>query len=159
MRSKRSPLQLIVLKAKRLFSNPIFPLLTIAGNLLIVSGAGFLFWLEHGQNPKIETFLDTIWWAVATVTTVGYGDISPTTPYGKVVGLIMMILGTALFWSFTALFADAVLSEEISDLEDELKLIANRLGHLRKQAKDRDRTEDLLLHIERHLAELKSKKA
>lgn len=156
MKTRRNSGKLILLKARRLFTNPIFPLLTVAGNFLILAGAGALYYLEHGRNPKIETFLDTIWWAVATVTTVGYGDISPITPYGKIIGIVLMILGTALFWSFTALFADAVLTQEITDLEDELRTIAKRLTDLHQHSKDPVRTRELLRYIDQHLAEIKS---
>ena len=113
----RKQYRLVRKKFLRLVRNPIFPLLTIAGNLLIFTGAIVVYFLERDVNPNVDSLLDTVWWAVATVTTVGYGDVSPVTVMGKIVGIVMMILGTALFWSYTALFADAVLSEEIDDLQ------------------------------------------
>jgi voltage-gated potassium channel len=89
----------------------------------ILAGTIGLYLLEHGINPKIHSLLDTLWWAVATVTTVGYGDINPITPLGKILGIIMMFLGTAFFWSFTAFFAGALISAEIGDVEAEMKTI------------------------------------
>ncbi len=125
--------RLIRKKFWRLVSNPIFPVLTVLGNLLITIGAVGLYFLERDVNPTIGSLLDTIWWAVATVTTVGYGDISPVTAYGKIIGLVLMILGTALFWSYTALFADALISDEMDDLEGEIKSLEKKLEGLRQQ--------------------------
>ena len=107
----------------RLISQPMFIALTFFGNGLIVLGAVLLYWLEAESNPKIHSLLDTLWWAVSTVTTVGYGDVIPITAMGKVVGIVLMILGTAVFCSFTALFAEALISKEISEIEDELKIL------------------------------------
>lgn len=100
---------------------PTFIVLTLFGNGVIVFGAVALFKIEHGVNPHVRTYLDTIWWAVATVTTVGYGDVIPITPLGRILGIFMMIVGTALFWSYTALFSQALVSREISELEDDLR--------------------------------------
>ena len=123
-------------KAWRLISHPIFLFLTVCGNLLIATGATALYFAERETNPQIKTLLDTVWWADSTVTTVGYGDIIPTTPLGKVIGIILMIFGTALFWSYTALFAEALVSDEIDDFASELKVIERRLSALREQQLD-----------------------
>lgn len=116
----------------RLVSNPIFPVLTICGNLLIGAGALMLYWMERDSNPGIHSFLDCIWWAVSTVTTVGYGDVVPKTALGRIAGIVLMILGTALFWSYTALFADALISEEVSDLEKDIKEIVEQVVSAKK---------------------------
>lgn len=102
----------MIVRLGLLVKNPVFFALTIIENSLVLISSILLFHLEHGLNPKINNWLDTLWWAVATVTTVGYGDISPITAGGKVVGIFMMIIGTALFWSYTALFAGAIMAEE-----------------------------------------------
>tara|TARA_B100000315_G_C14581291_1_gene590605 strand:+ start:1053 stop:2156 length:1104 start_codon:yes stop_codon:yes gene_type:complete len=48
---------------------------------------------------------DSLWWAVVTMTTVGYGDISPASPGGRIVGAILMIFGIGLLGMFTATMA------------------------------------------------------
>lgn len=142
-------------KAWRLVSHPIFLFLTICGNLLILSGAISLFFLERQINDQIETLLDTIWWAVATVTTVGYGDVSPITPSGKIVGIILMIFGTALFWSYTALFAEVLVSDEFDDFSSELKVIEKRLHAFREEElAPVDDTASTLARIENILKDL-----
>jgi voltage-gated potassium channel Kch len=123
--------KLIGRKAWRLISNPIFHVLTVAGNFLIVVGASALYYFEHEVNATVDSPLDAVWWAVSTVTTVGYGDVTPITPHGRIAGIVLMILGTALFWSYTALFADALLSEEMTDLESELRQMSIRLRKLK----------------------------
>ena len=100
-----------------LMHQPVFIVLTVIGNSLIAIASLLLYHFEKGINPKINTWLDTLWWAVATVTTVGYGDISPVTTFGKIIGIFMMIVGTAIFWCYTALFAGAIMSEEAHEME------------------------------------------
>lgn len=48
------------------------------------------------------TFFDGIWWSFVTATTVGYGDISPATPAGRVIAAILMIVGIGLIGSLTS---------------------------------------------------------
>ncbi|MES3037689.1 MAG: ion channel [Bdellovibrionota bacterium] len=136
----------------------MFFILTIFGNLLIATGAVGLYFIEKDHNPNIQTLLDTLWWAVSTVTTVGYGDVSPITTMGKIIGIILMIVGTALFWSYTALFADALISEEIEDFESEIRAIERKLKALTEGRELNSRgSHDALLQIEKHLDDLKLK--
>ncbi|NCN28120.1 two pore domain potassium channel family protein [bacterium] len=125
-----------------LFRQPSFYLVTLLGNLTVLGASGLLFHLEHRINPRIPTFLDALWWAVATVTTVGYGDVSPMTVEGKFLGMALMLLGTALFAAYTALFAGALLSSDqalfhkgirkISSLENQVKDEEKNLNELAK---------------------------
>lgn len=116
-----------VRRIRLLISRPVFIILSIIGNFIVISGALAFYFIEIGKNPSVKSLLDSIWWAIATVTTVGYGDIHPITVPGKIVGICMMIVGPALFWSYTALFAEALISKEILDIESELKSIEKRL--------------------------------
>lgn len=123
-----SGLRLFGRRLWRLISQPVFIALTVFGNLVIASSSLALFKLEYGINKNISSLLDTTWWAVATVTTVGYGDVIPVTPNGKLIGIFTMIIGTALFWSYTALFAEALIANEIGDIELELRALTRTLG-------------------------------
>lgn len=108
-------------RAIALLRHPLFHFLTLVGNGFVVLGATALYWLEKGTNPRLETIIDALWWAVATVTTVGYGDVFPVTPPGKIMGMFLMLFGTALFSSFTALFASILLEPELEEVEDEVR--------------------------------------
>lgn len=57
-----------------------------------------LLWFE----PNIKTYEDLIWWEMQTVTTVGYGDIVIETGLGRIIGMILMILGVGIISTFTS---------------------------------------------------------
>jgi len=90
-----------------------FLTLSIFGNIVVFSFAGIVYHLEVGINPKINTFMDALWWSFSTTSTVGYGDIVPETFYGKLVGILLMLIGVAIFGIYTALFARAIIDDEI----------------------------------------------
>lgn len=91
------------------------PFLTISffGNLVVFIFAGLVYYFEVGTNPKIVTFIDALWWSFATTTTVGYGDITPVTFEGKIIGMISMLIGVAIFGLYTALFARAIIDDDV----------------------------------------------
>lgn len=67
--------------------------LVILGSVILTS-AGLTYVLEHNAQPdKFGTIPDAMWWAVATVTTVGYGDVVPVTSAGRIVGALTMVSG------------------------------------------------------------------
>ena len=77
--------------------------LSLLGTATLVGGVSITL-IEKGTNPDITTLGDGIWWALVTLTTVGFGDITPITPLGRVVGGVLMVAGM-----FTlALFAGIV---------------------------------------------------
>lgn len=51
----------------------------------------FFYTAEHGVNPKVGNFEDSIWFILQTITTVGYGDVTPITPVGRIMGIIAML--------------------------------------------------------------------
>lgn len=89
---------------------PVFILLTILGNLLI-GVFSFLFYIfENNVNVKVNSYIDALWWGMATATTTGYGDITPVTFQGKILSMLLMLTGMAFFSMFTAIFAEKILS-------------------------------------------------
>ena len=61
----------------------------------IILGA-VVYMFEHGKNPAISSIPMAVYWAVVTITTVGYGDISPVTPMGQFISMIVMLLGYSI---------------------------------------------------------------
>jgi voltage-gated potassium channel len=80
---------------------------------------------ERGSpDANIRTFADGLWWAAATVTTVGYGDRYPTTTLGRLIAVALMLVGIALLGVITASIATWFVSrlqdvqEAVEDVEE-----------------------------------------
>jgi len=90
---------------------------TMAAALLIVFIALHLsataaYLAESAAQPdKFGSIPEAMWWALATLTTVGYGDVVPVTPIGRVIGSVVMVLGIGLFVLWTGLFASSFVDE------------------------------------------------
>jgi voltage-gated potassium channel len=62
--------------------------------IVVVLAANVMYLLEHHHQPKnFASVPAAMWWAIVTVTTIGYGDVVPITPLGRVLGAIMALLG------------------------------------------------------------------
>ncbi len=146
-----SGLHIFVRKMKRMIFQPVFLILSFFGNLLIFIGSALVFHFEYGINPNITKYLDSLWWAVSTVTTVGYGDVTPITSEGRIVGIFMMIIGIAMFWSYTALFAEALLSKEIDELEASIQHIEKMLKAQNEQDLDKVKIQNLISTLQKTL--------
>lgn len=76
--------------------------------ILMVISSTLMFYVEHdAQKDQFPNILATFWWAVATLTTVGYGDVYPITPAGKVLGGIIALLGIGLVALPTGILSSA----------------------------------------------------
>ncbi|MGW5371534.1 potassium channel family protein [Streptomyces sp. NPDC004009] len=74
--------------------------------LLGFSGSLAVYQQEHGvPGANMQTFGDAVWWAAATLSTVGYGDIVPVTPLGRVIATGMMACGLGLLGAVTGSFS------------------------------------------------------
>jgi voltage-gated potassium channel len=78
----------------------------------IVLSATMLFFAEYGVNPQIDSMTDTLWWAIVTISTVGFGDITPQTAGGRVIGAALMISGMI----FIAMLAGVISSTLVGHL-------------------------------------------
>lgn len=70
-----------------------------------------IFQFEHAAQPdKFVTIMDALWWAVVTVTTVGYGDVYPITVAGRLLTFVVLIISLGLVAVPTGIFASALFS-------------------------------------------------
>jgi len=79
---------------------------------LEVTGLLELHFEEDAVGANITTGGDALWWGYATATTVGYGDQFPVTMGGRIVGVVMLTVGVALFATFSGFLANAFLSSK-----------------------------------------------
>ena len=87
--------------------------------LLIITSTGIYFTENVAQPDKFSSILSSMWWAVATLTTVGYGDTYPITTGGKIFTGCLMIVGLGVVAVPTALFASALTVLEGEELKRE----------------------------------------
>ncbi len=84
--------------------------------LILLFFSALLVWLfeyKGNSSSTITSFWDGIWWAVVTIATVGYGDKFPITQPGRMVGLILIIIGFATLSIFTGLIASLFLEDKL----------------------------------------------
>ena len=85
-------------------------LFLVSASITMICVTATLFvWTERGSNPNITGWFDALYLTVTTVTGVGFGDIVPITRAGRVIAMVAMLGGTALFAGYTALVASAIM--------------------------------------------------
>jgi voltage-gated potassium channel len=98
----------------------------------VLVGAVAEYAVEGRGNGSLTSFGDSLWWAVVTATTVGYGDLSPETTEGRVIAVMLMLVGIGVIGVFTATLASFVLSSE----ETEASVIHTRLDAIERKLDD-----------------------
>lgn len=80
--------------------------------ILLVIGSAMIFLAEHDAQPqKFSSVLASMWWGIETMATIGYGDIVPITPLGKIIAGIVALLGVGLFAIPAGIFASGFVEE------------------------------------------------
>lgn len=91
------------------FFGPVFKILNTNGLNRVLTVTFVLLFISAIPiclvEPSIQTYEDALWWAFVTATTVGYGDLSPVTPIGRVIAIILMIFGIGLIGMITGSIA------------------------------------------------------
>jgi len=82
---------------------------------------GAVMYLVEGQtNPKFDSIPRSIYWAIVTITTVGFGDITPTSALGQFLSAILMITGYAVIAVPTGIVSAELTKTEVATEEDEI---------------------------------------
>ena len=102
---------------------------------LVLTVATIVTTVEQGSGSPLGYFPNSLWWAVATVTTVGYGDMVPITPIGRAAGVVLMVGGIGLFGALTANFAALMVRRQrhtgaVEDLVKEVNALRKDLDQL-----------------------------
>jgi voltage-gated potassium channel len=110
----------------------------VSATAVVVVGSGVLIWaLDHSEYPNVWVGM---WWALQTVTTVGYGDVSPTHPSGRIIASFVMFYGVAFVTVFIAVITSIFVARASKErgpaegqaerIEARLEVMDERLGRL-----------------------------
>ena len=101
-----------------------------AGLLVFIGGLAALDAERGAPEASITSFGNALWWAVTTVTTVGYGDLYPVTTLGRLVAVSLMVVGVSLVGLVTATVASWFIAQGQATTEAEAEDLAARLRRL-----------------------------
>lgn len=108
-------------------------LLFLFGQALLLAATllgGISIWLVESQaNPDINSLTDGLWWAIVTLTTVGFGDISPVTGLGRIVGAVLMVAGMFTLALFAGIVGNTLLHAVLGIREEQFRM-SNYIGHV-----------------------------
>lgn len=117
--------------------------LLIGAVIVVLLGTFLMYSIESKlPNTKMKTILDALWWCVATVTTVGYGDIVPVSSLGRAVALVYMFFGISMISILLSVinhnfYRKRIEKVEIDKKEREMKylrdLVINKLSEIEKK--------------------------
>ena len=124
------------------YSNPFYGILDAYEKNQLLYAFGFfillgsttlggisIYMAEHQINGGITNLADGLWWAMVTLTTVGYGDISPVTGIGRVVGGSLMVVGMFTLALFAGIVSQTLLSSVLSLREEQFRM-SSTMKHL-----------------------------
>jgi len=92
---------------------------TFMVSVLLVIASSLMYYLERDAQPEtFSSIPQAIWWGIATLTTVGYGDVYPITPMGKLIGAVIALLSIGIFALPTGIIGSGFI-EEMQQRKDE----------------------------------------
>ena len=109
----------------------------------------FLVWqIEIKGGGSIQSFDDALWWSVTTVTTVGYGDIVPSTPQARVLASFLMLIGVMFLAFLTAKIASIFIYSKIDEVQNRaIKALEEKDKELEEKDRDLEEKEKKLENI------------
>ncbi|MBX2801455.1 MAG: ion transporter [Myxococcales bacterium] len=98
------------------------------GMSVLLGGISF-FLIEVEHNPDIRSLSDGLWWAIVTITTVGYGDVTPVTGLGRIVAGSLMIVGMTNLALFAGIVGATLMNGVLSMREESFRM-SNYVDHI-----------------------------
>ena len=136
-------------------------LLTIA---MLIASTGIYLFEKDAQPDKFGSIPEAMWWAIATLTTIGYGDVTPVTAMGKFFGAIIAIIGIGVVALPSGILASGFtdqLKRRQAQYEDELSkalqdgvISSSERNKLTKIATDMNLSEEQIKTMEKKLKEI-----
>jgi voltage-gated potassium channel len=90
----------------------------VTAMLLYLSAVGIYYFENEAQPEAFKSIFHSLWWAVTTLTTVGYGDVYPVTVGGKIFTFIILMIGLGIVAVPAGLFASALSKARMEDQEE-----------------------------------------
>jgi voltage-gated potassium channel len=130
-----SVLTQVLRRARSILTHQGLHFVLLAVILIVFAAAAMELYFETGApGANIHNFGDALWWAVVTVTTVGYGDKFPVTAGGRGVAIVLMLVGIGLLGTLTATVASYFVGQQqdkdTAELDDRLDRIERLLEQL-----------------------------
>ena len=104
----------------------------LVGVLLTITCSAAILHFEAHADGNIKTADDAVWWALVTITTVGYGDRFPVTTEGRFIAVVLMFAGVGLFGTFSGFLASWFIGgdeskSEVATLREEIRELISRI--------------------------------
>jgi voltage-gated potassium channel len=106
--------------------------IAIAFSLIIFASVAILAF-EPGMGGHIDTAADALWWAISTVSTVGYGDVVPVTFEGRLIAVLLMTGGVGVFATMSGIIASSLAVSSDDTTQTELKRLSAAVTELSAQ--------------------------
>lgn len=133
----------VMIGARRIFVRRGLHYIMLSAVVIVVTAGATAAILERDSDgATIRTFPDGLWWAVSTITTVGYGDTYPKTAMGRGLGVALMLIGVGLFGVITANLSAFFIEDNATEVEAQLREVNARLTRIEALLQESSRPGD-----------------
>lgn len=130
LRALKATKTLVSYLLTRRANSAFYSVLAISFSLIVISSIAMLYF-EAGADGNIKTAEDALWWAMTTITTVGYGDKYPVTSEGRAVAAMLMTAGVGLFGTLSGVIASWFLTPANVKADEDITELRKTVVELR----------------------------